>query len=153
MNDHHSLIPDIILGVEAVSSMSNLMPEDLRSLFRAFFVAIHTQSQVVHERRIIFNLIAILLTDETKLKQLKPLGSEVVLAFIQAVDAEKDPVNMRLIFSLWPIVIENFTLEPFEEDIFEAMSCYFPIDFSPPKHSGQLTAQISHIHTVFTIQS
>ena len=28
---------------------------------------------------------------------------------------------------------KEFKLDPFEEDIFEAMSCYFPIDFSPPK--------------------
>ena len=32
-------------------------------------------------------------------------------------------------------------MEPFEEDVFEAMSCYFPIDFSPPKGSEMLVTK------------
>ena len=32
-------------------------------------------------------------------------------------------------------------MEPFEEDVFEAMSCYFPIDFSPPKGSEILVTK------------
>ena len=82
---------------------------DLSQLFRAFFTQIHVQSQIVTERRIIFHVVEYLLNDKNRLNQLqKNLGSEFVLAFIQAVDAEKDPMNMKVIFSLWPIILKVF---------------------------------------------
>jgi len=131
INDHHSLIPSIIKGMEAIFSFVYLKSEDLCSLFRIFFSQVHTQSQIVSDRRQIFQIFEQLL--RFKMKHILPLGSEFVLSFIQAVDAEKDPINMNLIFSLWPLVLKEFSLDPFEEDVFEAMSCYFPIDFSPPR--------------------
>jgi DNA repair/transcription protein MET18/MMS19 len=48
------------------------------------------------------------------------------------VDEEKDPNNLMVIFTVWPIIINNFELEPLVEDTFETMACYFPIDFTPP---------------------
>ena len=133
VNDHHSLIPAIICGIEAIIKFDNLRRPNQNALIRQFFTQIHVQSQILQDRRRVFTIFQILLTTDWKLQCLKDLGSEFVLIFIQAVDAEKDPQNMKMIFSLWPIILNEFTLEPFEEDIFEAMSCYFPIDFSPPK--------------------
>ena len=133
VNDHHSLIPAIICGIEAIIKFDNLRRPNQNALIRQFFTQIHVQSQILQDRRRVFTIFQILLTTDWKLQCLKDLGSEFVLIFIQAVDAEKDPQNMKMIFSLWPIILQEFKLEPFEEDIFEAMSCYFPIDFQPPK--------------------
>ena len=133
VNDHHSLIPAIICGIEAIIKFDNLRRPNQNALIRQFFTQIHVQSQILQDRRRVFSIFQILLTTDWKLQCLKDLGSEFVLIFIQAVDAEKDPQNMKMIFSLWPIILQEFKLEPFEEDIFEAMSCYFPIDFQPPK--------------------
>ncbi len=117
--------------MDALFKLSYFPEDSTMSLVRSFFTQVHTQSQMVHDRRSIFHILEHLLTH--KIKHLEPLRSEFVMAFIQAVDAEKDPVNMSMIFAMWPRVLQNFTLEPFEEDVFEAMSCYFPIDFSPPR--------------------
>ena len=93
-------------GMEAIFSFVYLKSEDLCSLFRIFFSQVHTQSQIVSDRRQIFQIFEQLL--RFKMKHILPLGSEFVLSFIQAVDAEKDPINMNLIFSLWPLVLKEF---------------------------------------------
>ena len=92
--------------MEAIFSFVYLKSEDLCSLFRIFFSQVHTQSQIVSDRRQIFQIFEQLL--RFKMKHILPLGSEFVLSFIQAVDAEKDPINMNLIFSLWPLVLKEF---------------------------------------------
>ena len=96
LNDHHSLIPLIIRGILAIFQFENLKSADLCSNFRAFFTQIHTQSQVVSDRRCVFLIFEDLL--KQRIEDIKPLGSEFVLAFVQSVDAEKDPVNMNIIF-------------------------------------------------------
>jgi len=54
-----------------------------------------------------------------------------VYGFLQAMDAEKDPRNLVIAFTCARIVIQNFPLGVFVEEMFEVVSCYFPIDFSP----------------------
>lgn len=46
-------------------------------------------------------------------------------------DGEKDPRNLFLLFRIIPSILSNFDFTLFVEDIFEVMSCYFPIDFAP----------------------
>ncbi|OXA50314.1 MMS19 nucleotide excision repair protein [Folsomia candida] len=62
---------------------------------------------------------------------LEELSSDFVVNFLQAMDGEKDPRNLLLLFQMMPHVISTFDLGPFLEDFFEILSCYFPIDFSP----------------------
>ena len=106
INDHHSLIPGIIRGLDAIFRFENLRGDHLNALFRKFFTQIHVQSQVVNDRRKVFDIFQHLFTTKWTLQALKKLQSEVVLVFIQAVDAEKDPQNIKLIFSLWPIILK-----------------------------------------------
>ena len=61
---------------------------------------------------------------------MQELGQDFVFGFIQAVDQERDPRNLLILFSLFPIVAKYFRLEPFTEELFEVFSCYFPVDFS-----------------------
>ena len=59
------------------------------------------------------------------------MGKDLVFGIIQVADQERDPRNLTILFSLFPLVAKYFQLEPFVEDFFEVFSCYFPIDFTP----------------------
>ena len=64
-------------------------------------------------------------------EELQAFGQDFVFGIIQAVDQERDPRNLLILFSIFPVVARYFQLEPFTEEFFEVFSCYFPIDFTP----------------------
>ena len=55
--------------------------------------------------------------------------------FIQSMDGEKDPRNLLLIFRLVPKIINELPIDNFVEDLFEVLSCYFPVDFNPVREA------------------
>ncbi len=71
------------------------------------------------------------------------LSQDFVVGFLQAVEGETNPRNLRLIFSLWPAVIASFEFSHLDEDVFEAISCYFPIDFRPSKGSAVTAEELA----------
>lgn len=65
----------------------------------------------------------------------------VVSAVLTAIEGEKDPRNLILSFDLSRLVLLHLgnsdegvaVLNPFLEEIFDIISCYYPIEFEPPK--------------------
>lgn len=73
------------------------------------------------------------------------VASEFVYGFLCCADGEKDPRILLVIFSLWPLILQQYRqpsdsinsssgsghyLDRFLEEIFEVISCYFPITFT-----------------------
>jgi DNA repair/transcription protein MET18/MMS19 len=83
-------------------------------------------------------------------KPIKIPYTNVISAVLTAIESEKDPRNLLLSFELTRVVLkmvgndENSfkTIEPFIEEIFENISCYYPIEFDPPKNDKfQITSK------------
>ena len=129
--DHHSLNPEMIAGMHGLGQCTNIGGPSLRKLIQTYFNEINTQSQMLQERKLVFQLLSELL--HKKIDLILPMGNDFVLGFIQAVDGEKDPNNLMLVFGCVPIIVRNLPLEPFTEDLFETIARYFPIDFTPPR--------------------
>uniref|UniRef100_A0A8C4KCZ9 MMS19 nucleotide excision repair protein n=1 Tax=Dromaius novaehollandiae TaxID=8790 RepID=A0A8C4KCZ9_DRONO len=69
----------------------------------------------------------------TREEELKGLGADFTFGFIQVMDGEKDPRNLLVAFQIVrDLIVKNYALGPFVEELFEVTSCYFPIDFTPP---------------------
>lgn len=62
--------------------------------------------------------------------ELLEMRTEFILNFIQCIEGEKDPRNLLLVFSLHEVVSKQFYHGPLTEDLFDVVSCYFPIVFT-----------------------
>ncbi|XP_052770536.1 MMS19 nucleotide excision repair protein homolog [Mya arenaria] len=127
--DHHSLQPHALFGILALSKSSHLTSGAIEAICRTVFKEVHCQSLAQADRRTVYNLFLTLLT--TRLEDVQKLGADFVYGYLQAMDTEKDPRNLVLAFTCARVVIQNLPLGVFVEEMFEVVSCYFPIDFSP----------------------
>ena len=59
------------------------------------------------------------------------MGQDFIYGLLTSMDGEKDPRNLVLMFSIYPIVVQNIDMGPFTEEMFEVVAAYFPIDFVP----------------------
>ena len=62
------------------------------------------------------------------------LGQESVKIFIDITEDEKDPRCIVKVFKIIKHLLDAFSaeiIEPFAEEIFANLECYYPIDFHP----------------------
>ncbi|XP_021958376.1 MMS19 nucleotide excision repair protein homolog isoform X2 [Folsomia candida] len=134
LKDQHLVIPKAILCCYPIVQCQNLPRGAGAQLLHQIFQEANVQSHVHKIRRTVFEIIEFLIRH--RIEELKELSSDFVVNFLQAMDGEKDPRNLLLLFQMMPHVISTFDLGPFLEDFFEILSCYFPIDFSPTVSLG-----------------
>ncbi|XP_059386357.1 MMS19 nucleotide excision repair protein homolog [Carassius carassius] len=131
LKDHYVIIPHVLQGLKALTKCSVLPPGSAVSILKSIFQDIHVQSLMLAERSCVYNILISLM--ESKEEELKGLGADFIFGFVQSVDGERDPRNLLLAFQVARNIIQRgYDLGKFVEELFEVMSCYFPIDFSPP---------------------
>ncbi|XP_023233513.1 MMS19 nucleotide excision repair protein homolog [Centruroides sculpturatus] len=130
LKDHHSIIPYVLKGILNLVSNENFPEEQTVTVTKAIFREVHVPSHFHNDRYCVYTILYTLLTKH--LKELQTMGSDFVFEFIQVMDGERDPKCLLLALHTLPIIITNFDLGAFIEDLFEVFSCYFPVDFNPP---------------------
>ncbi|XP_031453462.1 MMS19 nucleotide excision repair protein homolog isoform X2 [Phasianus colchicus] len=131
LQDHHLLIPSVLQGLRALSLCEVLAPGLAVSVLKAIFQEVHVQSLLQQDRYTVYSIITNFMA--TREEELKGLGADFTFGFIQVMDGEKDPRNLMVAFQIvHDLIVKNYALGPFVEELFEVTSCYFPIDFTPP---------------------
>ncbi|XP_073451557.1 MMS19 nucleotide excision repair protein homolog [Aquarana catesbeiana] len=133
LKDHHLITPHVLQGLKALS-MSEVFPLGLAvSVLKSIFQEVHVQSLMQLDRHTVYLIITNFM--KSREEELKSLGADFTFGFIQVMDGEKDPRNLLVAFRIvHDIITKDYALGPFVEELFEVVSCYFPIDFTPPSN-------------------
>lgn len=62
---------------------------------------------------------------------MKAMGLDLVYGVISAIDSERDPRNLMFLFRWLPDFLKSIELGQLTEEMFDVISCYFPVDFRP----------------------
>lgn len=66
------------------------------------------------------------------------MGVDFVYGVISAMDSERDPRNLLLLFKWLPRFLKTVTLAHLNEEMFETIACYFPVDFRAPQQESNV---------------
>ncbi|XP_026674112.1 MMS19 nucleotide excision repair protein homolog isoform X2 [Ceratina calcarata] len=134
LKGHYSIIPKVLTGILATVQMTHLSKDSPERLLRTFFDNVYCQNQLTPVRYTIYLIFITLL--EKRIEDLKAMGPDFIYVVISSIDGEKDPKNLMLLFSILPRFMKEFKLGHLAEDMFEVISCYFPVDYNPSGTEG-----------------
>ncbi|PIN26041.1 DNA repair/transcription protein Mms19 [Handroanthus impetiginosus] len=109
---------------------------EAKAVAQSYLQNLQVQSLGQHDRKLSFQLMECLL--DSYAGAIGDLGDNLVYGICEAIDGEKDPECLLLVFR----IVENLArlypgpsgpLANFSEDLFEILGCYFPIHFTHRK--------------------
>jgi DNA repair/transcription protein MET18/MMS19 len=104
---------------------------------------LHVPAYNFNTRNVVFKIYqSFLLNRDTILSQLDNPAT-YISAVLGGIDEEKDPRNLLITYDLLYFMLREFAsnlenkaqielIKPFIDEIFDKISCYFPINFVPP---------------------
>lgn len=129
LKDHHSVIPPVLDGYLAIVGMKNYNMNCSADFLTILFREVSCQSQLRQDRYNIYLLIQKLIERDPEFCQ--KLGPDLVYGMISAMDGERDPRNLLFLFNFLPEFMKTIPLGHLVDEMFEVISCYYPIDFHP----------------------
>ncbi|GLV44032.1 Mms19 [Carabus blaptoides fortunei] len=135
LKDHHQVIPAVLRGLLTLVQMKNLPEGAPAKLLSALFENVPCQQQQLKDRQCIYQIFKELL--DRRLTEIQAMGIDFVVGVIQAMDSERDPRNLMLLFNWIPQFLQLTKLGHLTEEMFEVLACYFPVDFKAPLQDSQ----------------
>ncbi|XP_034829166.1 MMS19 nucleotide excision repair protein [Maniola hyperantus] len=129
LKDNHRVIPSVIDGYLSLVDMKNYNIQYSGEYFTVLFREVPCQSQVRQDRYNIYLTIQKILDMDAK--YVETLGPDFVYGLISSMDGERDPRNLLYLFNFLPKFLSQIPLGHLVEEMFEVISCYYPIDFHP----------------------
>lgn len=114
--------------------------EAMSALVEHFLPHVHAQSLLLNTRRHFLSIFKLIVLGDAQQRALRtisasPLAPRFLKSFLTSVDGERDPTMLLEVFQMHRVLLDEFPAESVSfllEDMFESMSCYFPVLFTPP---------------------
>lgn len=132
-------VPAVLLGVFNLVSRSGIPSPMVVELCQEMLWQVNTQTlPQIHRHRIFSTCLRTLeLTTDTSMT--------FIQAFVTAMDGEKDPRNLIVCFTVYANMLAQCPEVPedYAEELFDVVSCYFPVTFTAPPSSEITGHQIT----------
>ncbi|CAF0896713.1 unnamed protein product [Adineta steineri] len=151
MGDHHILAQPAVDLFRILAKQSTINDEDCVIMMKSIFSDVYVQSFPQASR---YNVFVILLHFLLyRLDAVQQLGSDFVCNFIQAMDGERDPRNLVLCFQCLQYMTKYLDIEPYKEELFEVVACYFPMEYKPKATNSETEETITHEQLVLSLRN
>ncbi|KAL1491561.1 hypothetical protein ABEB36_012139 [Hypothenemus hampei] len=140
LKDHHQVASSALKGVLSLVLFNDEIPkESVIDLVSCIFQHITCQQQQQPHRYLIYEIF------ETVLKQhlnaVESMGIDFVYGVISSIDGERDPKNLIYLFSWLQRFLKTVKLGHLSEEMFDVLSCYFPVDFKAPPSNNTVARE------------
>ncbi|KAI9205008.1 Dos2-interacting transcription regulator of RNA-Pol-II-domain-containing protein [Polychytrium aggregatum] len=123
-------VGDALKGIFQLLSLECLPKLDVLEIPKRIFDELSVQDFQQTVRHSVLRIFDYLLSNHAD--GLSKAHKDFVGGFIQCIDGEKDPRNLMLSFRSIKSILRHMDIAGHTEDLFEVVSCYFPITFRPP---------------------
>lgn len=129
-----SSVREISEGLNALIRMKNFSSLSIKPILNSIDSNIEMSQHPQSVRFLIFQIFQNLLNKS--LNYLKTINNLFISIFIKIATNEKDPRNLIISFNINFLIIKNFNIKNYIEDLFDISFCYFPISFNPPNKNN-----------------
>ncbi|XP_047024879.1 MMS19 nucleotide excision repair protein homolog [Helicoverpa zea] len=129
LKDHHRVVPPVLEGYSVLIDMMEYNIQNCTDFLTVLFREVTCQSQTRQDRYNIYVIFQKLCNKD--IDYMKSLGSDFVYGVISAMDGERDPRNLLFLFAFLQNFLKTVPLGHLAEEMFDVISCYYPIDFHP----------------------
>lgn len=78
----------------------------------------------------VYSLARTIIQDRSKLSL--NIDTDLIYAFVRLIEGESHPRNLLICFSVVSYILKTFqNLEPYIDDLFEWLACYYPVEYTP----------------------
>lgn len=146
IKDNHQVLPSAIRGILALVQFKNLPESSTAEMLNSIFLNVPCQQQQYDERKNIYQICQISFERRKQggfysfffvldllfsFLEMIEMGADFVFGVMCAMEGERDPRNLMLLFNWLPQFFKAINFVHFNEDMFETIACYFPVDFMP----------------------
>ncbi|KAI0333855.1 ARM repeat-containing protein [Cubamyces sp. BRFM 1775] len=129
LEDTETIIP-ALKGLATLTKLPAFASTDALDVAKAIFAHVKMKVLVQSQRFMVFTILDNLVARHRE--ALRTLGEDFIRGYISIAEGEKDPRNLLLAFAIDRVLLIEFDVQKFIEDLFNVTFCYFPITFRPP---------------------